>query len=108
MEMSRCYSWHRVMAPCRVTTRSGGGMTPRQGGALTGEGRGCVGLGKAEAGCRRAVRVRWAGGGDHDRPVLASVPSQAVFMRWPGEAEAAACAAAPGRGVHVRRSQARP
>ena len=62
MEMSRCYSWHRVVASCRVTTRSTGGVTPRQGGALTGEGRG------------RAVHVRWAGGGEHDRPVLALVP----------------------------------
>ena len=43
----------------------------------------------------RAVRVCWAGGGEHDRPVLASVPLRAMFVRWLGEAEAAACA---GRG----------
>ena len=42
--------------------------------------------------------MRWASGGKHDRPVLASVPSRAVFVRWLGEVEAAACAEAPGHG----------
>ena len=96
MEMSLCCSWYHVVASCRVTMRSVGGVTPRQGGALTGEGRGCAGLGKAGVGCCRAVRVRWAGDGEHDRPVLASVPSRAVFVRWLGEAEAAACAGCGG------------
>jgi len=98
VEMSRCYSWYRVVASCRVTMRSVGGVMRRQGGALTGEGRGYAGLSKAGAGCCRAVRVRWAGDGEHDRPVLASVPSRAVFVRWLGEVEAAACAEAPGHG----------
>jgi len=88
----------RCLCACRVTTRSAIGVTPRRGGALTGEGRGCAGLGKAGVGCCRAVRVRWAGDGEHDRPVFAYVPSRAVFVRWLGEAEAAACAEAPGHG----------
>jgi len=96
--MSRCCSWHRVVASCRVTTRSAGGVTPRQGGALTGEGRGCAGLGKPEAGCCHAVRVRWAGGGEHDRPVLACVPSWAVFVRWRSGSRGV-CGGAGSRGA---------
>jgi len=65
-----------AVAGCRWPGSASAGQARAADGRMgDGVGEGCY-----KAYCYRAVRVRWAGDGEHDRPVLVSMPSQAVFV----------------------------